>query len=275
VTFAELLPLSIDALNIVALIAAIAIAAWVLLGDDDDGRRGGKGKMLVAALTALAMLQGLKLGGVASVCGLAGCGKTTIASQFADSSPAVVVIDPYAKRDRLNAARGLAERTTWEGDYVTFAELARDVRDSAADGTPSMLDVRPLRLIVQPSSLDPEVIGREASAVLAMCWHTGGGVTLICEEAALYSHKAAALVKQVATGGAHGGMRVVFISQRVGGIHPAARTQSGLLVQGPIVDALDAQALAERSPEFLARVKTLREGEHRLLWWRAGGEMGG
>lgn len=262
--------------------AAGAVALLFLLtalaDDDDRGPPRAGGALCMAALAAgstLATLAAMPIGSVASIAGLPGCGKTHLASQLADTAERVVIFDPYAARDRLNVARGVAERVTWAGDLVTVEDLRADVLESAESGTPSMLDLRPLRLVVQPSTLEPKALGKEWALLAEMIWGTGGGILFINEEAALYSHKAGPMLKQVATGGAHGGLRVVLISQRIGGIHPDARTQCGVIAQGPVVDELDREALRQKSPAFLARVETLREGERRLLFWRAGGMMGG
>lgn len=203
------------------------------------------------ALLAASVLAALPVGGVAAAVGVPSSGKTSVVLAAVDAWPRVVVFDPYGLRDRANARAGHTERAPWwpHEPLLTLRELAAE---------PEALDRAPLRLVVAPDSLEPARMGRDFATLIDLLWNTHG-VSLVAEECGLYSRAAAEAINRVSTGGAHAGMRLVLLAQRLGRIQKDAR--EGLTVilcgaQGAPEDIADLRTRCGAT--FAERVRALR-----------------
>lgn len=214
----------------------------------------------MATLAAAAVLAGLPAGGVGACIGLPGSGKSTAAQQALDAAPwgqRAALFDPYAPRDRSNWQRGHRERAPWwpKVEAVTLDELLR---------RPSMLDRARRRLVVSGTrgTLDPVRLGRDFSTLVNLLWATHG-YALIGEECGLYSRNAAEAINRVATGGAHAGMRLVLLCQRLGRIQKDAREGITRMVVGAQGGPEDIADLRERcGATFAAKVQSLRQPDN-------------
>lgn len=208
----------------------------------------------MAALAAAATLAALPAGGVAAVIGLPGSGKTTCAQQALDAcawGQRAALFDPYALRDRGNWDAGERERTPWWRNVpaVALDELLR---------RPAMLDRGRSRIVVAGTrgTLDASRLGRDFATLVDLLWTTGR-YALIAEECGLYSRNAADAINRVSTGGAHAGMRLVLLCQRLGRIQKDAREGITRLVAGALPETAIPELRERCGESFAARVAAL------------------
>lgn len=208
------------------------------------------------ALAAAAVLASLPAGGVAAAIGVPNSGKTSVVQEALELAPwgaRAVVFDPYALVDRAKWNRGdKAKRPWWPRCAVlTLDELLRN---------PAELDRHQARLVVTGTrgTIDHAQLGRDFASLCELLQLTHG-VALVGEEAGLYSRYAAAWVNTVSTGGAHFGMRLVLLAQRMGRIQKDAREGITLVVAGAQGAPEDIQDLRGRCGKaFAERVRSLR-----------------
>lgn len=210
-------------------------------------------------------------GAVSATIGVPQTGKTMAvqsAWRAGALGPRVVVFDPYARRDRLEARRKPGSKSPWPGVLITPADLASNLGE---------LDAPRMTLVVCPLGMPGEAeLGEQFSATAELCWHTGD-VALVAEEIGTYGRHAAEWVNNVASGGGHAGMRLHAICQSFGRIQRDARRNVTHLVVHAQGDDDDLAVLRKRcGPEFAARVQALRprEGDRPAdppILWRLGG----
>lgn len=205
---------------------------------------------------AAEVLAGLHVGGVAAATGIPGSGKTTTVLEALERTPwgkRAVVFDPYAARDRANWNAGHRDRKPFwpSSPLATLDTLLRK---------PAILDAPQRRLVVcgTRGTLDHAALGRDFATLVELVWLTGG-YALVAEECGVYGRMAAEAINRVATGGAHAGMRLVLLCQRLGRIQKDAREGIGLLVCGAQGAPEDFDDLAKRCGRaFADRVRQLR-----------------
>lgn len=168
----------------------------------------------------------------------------------------LVIFDPYNRRDRQERRRGRVDIFPWEGELVELEQLILE---------PELLDRCPLRLVVQPTSLDPEQLGKDFATLANLVWSTGG-IDLIAEEAGLYSRWAVNLLMQLASGGGHVGMRLVLICQSFGRLAKDARRHASSILTFAVGEESDLKSLRQKSKAFAQAVQELQPGDPPLCW---------
>jgi hypothetical protein len=189
----------------------------------------------MAALAAAAILARLPAGGVAAAVGVPNSGKTYAVQEALELAPwgqRVAVFDPYALIDRarwnrwLRTGAGPQPKRPWfhREQVATLDALLR---------RPEQLDAARVRLVVTGTrgTLDHAQLGKDFNSLCELLQLTQG-IALVGEEAGLYSRRAAEWINTVATGGAHFGMRLVLLAQRLGRIQKDAREGITLVVAG-------------------------------------------
>ena len=111
--------------------------------------------MIVALSLAASLLAGAPSGSVVAITGCPGTGKSRVAKEASVQFRRVVIFDPHASRDRAEARRG-HELYPWQGELVGASDLLT---------SPEILDVSPLRLVVDPEGLEGEAMGRAFAGV--------------------------------------------------------------------------------------------------------------
>lgn len=209
----------------------------------------------MAALAAAAALAALPAGGVAACIGLPGTGKTTVAQKALDAcawGQRAALFDPYALRDRANWRAGHRERAPWWPNVpaVALDDVLRN---------PSMLDKARCRLVVAGTrgTLDAHRLGRDFSTLVDVLWSTGR-FALVAEECGLYSRNAADAINRVSTGGAHAGMRLLLLCQRLGRIQKDAREGITVLVSGAQPEVAIPELRERCGERFAASVAALK-----------------
>jgi hypothetical protein len=194
---------------------------------------------------------------VVAITGLPKSGKSRLMGQVADGLPRVVIFDPHAMRDRLNARKGDPEAHPWMGDLWTMRELTT---------FPDALNVTPLRIVVDPEVDGWDALGRAFHKLLRMAW-AAGRIDVVAEEAASYTRTAAEMVHKVATGGRHAGLRLWLLAQSIGEISIYARRQINTIATFAQGEPADFDYLKRRAGEPFAReVQQLKPGSGPLLW---------
>ena len=210
-----------------------------------------------AAALAL-MLANLGPGSVVAVIGMPGTGKTR-AVQAAESRGELgrrIVFDPYGARDRTLARQG-DKVTPWPGQLVTLRQLATNVH---------LLRAGNLRLVVAPSSLDPEKMGAEFADLAELAW-AQGRLTVVAEEAALYGRACVPAILRVASGGRHAGLRLVLVCQSIGRLPIDARRHLTAVVAHAQGEPQDLDDIRRRcGADFTTRVQALRVGDAPAIW---------
>lgn len=212
------------------------------------------------ALAAAALLAALPAGGVAAAIGVPNSGKTTVVQEALELAPwgkRAVVFDPYALIDRAKWNRGDRAKKPWWPRCAVFTldELLR---------APGELDRRNTRLVVTGTrgTIDHAQLGRDFASLCELLQLTHG-FALVGEEAGLYSRHAAAWINTVATGGAHFGMRLIVLAQRMGRIQKDAREGLTLVVAGAQGAPEDISDLRGRcGAAFAESVRSLRPPEN-------------
>lgn len=210
---------------------------------------------MMAALAAVVLAQ-LPAGGVAAGVGVPNSGKTTVVQEALDHAPwgtRAVVFDPYALVDRAKWNRGDHRKRPWwpRCPVLTIDELLRN---------PGELDRRQVRLVVTGTrgSIDKKQLGADFATLCELLQLTHD-VALVGEEAGLYSRQAADWINIVATGGAHFGMRLVLLAQRMGRIEIDAREMVTTVIAGAQGGPKELQELASRcGDDFAEQVRSLR-----------------
>lgn len=204
-------------------------------------------------------LREVHAGGVCAVTGMPRTGKSRVL-KAADGRvwSRRLVFDPYAKRDRRLYQLGESPAPPWPGTWCSTDDLRKHARE--------ILDWDPLRVVVVPSSLDPQTLGDEFTACARVLWATGR-IDLIAEEAGLYSRWAVPLVMQLASGGGHAAMRLWLVSQSITRLAVDARRHVSHLVSFAQGSPEDIDATRERAGRrFADAVRKLRPGMGPALW---------
>lgn len=203
-------------------------------------------------------LRSVHMGGVVSVNGMPRTGKSRVL-KACDGKVWTrrVVFDPYDARDRSLYAAGESPAPPWPGVRCSARDLVRYPR--------LLLDKDPCRVVVVPSSLDKETLGREFSTVARVLWATGR-VELIAEECGLYSRQATDMIMQLASGGGHALMRLWLVSQSFGRIQKDGRRHVSHLVSFAQGEESDLDDLRKKSRALAERVRNLRPGMAPALW---------
>jgi hypothetical protein len=213
---------------------------------------------------AVAALISLAPGQAAAVIGYPGSGKTRSVVEASQGWQRRITFDPYGQLDAANWERGDRARHPWPGVLLSALDLAAN---------PELLDDDAYQYVVHPSDeRNGEKMGREFTRVADLAWYTGGNIHLVAEEAGLYQRQAAEVSKRIATGGAHAGISLTAISQRIGTLPIDFRASLTLLACGLQSEPIDQEALRQRcGPDFARQALSLPIGSP-LLLWRAGYE---
>jgi hypothetical protein len=224
---------------------------------------------LAALAAAVAFVSGAPSGSVVGVSGTMGSGKSRVLKEAAERGafPRLVVFDPLARRDRLEAAGG-TEIYPWPGELVTYAEFVARARELLA---------RPrFRLVVDPGTYRAEDVkegGRQVPGlstrferVAEACFHFGG-IDVLGEESARYGRGAVDAITLVASASRHARVRLYLVSQRVMRLPVDARDLVTHLVVFALGGAADlAELRAKCGPGFEAEARRLIKGGPPLLW---------
>lgn len=211
---------------------------------------------MIVALAAAVVLSSLPAGGVAAAVGVPNSGKTTIVQEALELAPwgqRAVAFDPYALIDRAKWNRGDKRKRPWwpRSAVLTMDDLLRN---------PGELDRRNLRLVVTGTrgTISSEQLGADFSTLCQLLQLTHD-IALIGEEAGLYTRAAAEWVNIVSTGGAHFGMRLVLLAQRMGRIHKDAREMVTTVIAGAQGGPTELDELQGRcGADFADQVRALR-----------------
>lgn len=229
-------------------------------------------ELLIVAMSALsAFYASMHPGAVSATLGVPGVGKTPIVVQAWREGALrdrVVVVDPYARRDRLEFSTGRSTKRPWPGMLISPQQLLANLE---------VLDRPKLMLVVCPEGVPAEkALGDIFSAVARACWHSGS-IDLVGEEFGKYGRQASEWVNTVASGGGHADMRLHAICQSLGRVQIDGRRNITHLVVGAQGDEEDLRVLRLRCGKvFAAAVKKLRPREDDRpadppLTWRLGG----
>jgi hypothetical protein len=214
---------------------------------------------MAAAATIAAFLASMPAGAVCAVTGMPQTGKSRcLKDSDGISWSRRVVFDPYAERDLMRFNAGRTPAPPWSGVWASPTEIVRHRAE--------LLDFEPCSVVIAPTNLAPEQLGEDFTRTAQACWRTGG-ITLIAEEAGLYSRACVPMLMQVASGGGHADMRVVLVSQSIRRLAIDARRHLSHLVMFAQGEAADLEDIRQRcGPELAERVRALRPGDAPITW---------
>lgn len=194
-------------------------------------------------------------GSVLIAAGLPGYGKT----HFVQNGIAAraIIIDPHAILDRSHGSAG--KRSAWKGELYGYVSDLRPHRFDiirAFDG----------RIVIDPESIDPNVVAERVSHLLEMIW-AGGCCDVVLEEAGLYSRGAISMVNHFSTGAGHNFVRLFLIAQSLGRITIDARRNASHLALWPQSDPTDYRELRSKiGDDGIARLASLKPRDPPVTW---------
>jgi hypothetical protein len=199
----------------------------------------------------------LPRGGSLIASGLTGFGKTHWLKLGLESSRHLAIIDTMATVDRQRHAQGDFTREGWDGDLYTYAELMESHEPLLAT---------PARLVLDPSTYDPNEAGRRVAVMLELLWSIGD-FDVVLEEAGGYSRWAVPLIHRLTSAGAHRGLRVFMLTQSLGRITIDARRNAQRLMLFPQADEQDMTELRRKLGKARdLQLRAIQQFDPPLLW---------